>query len=112
MIQTALSAWASKDLPGRLNATQVAKLMHCTPEDVAVLAKAGTLKPLGRPRRNAVKYFSAVELIARLADRTWLDEVTKTIGQYWRRKNERRVMARSSSGSDPTESLPANVPRE
>jgi hypothetical protein len=25
-----------------------------------------------------------------LADRKWLDEATKTIGQYWRRKNARR----------------------
>jgi hypothetical protein len=25
-----------------------------------------------------------------LADREWLDEATKTIGQYWRRKNARR----------------------
>jgi hypothetical protein len=29
-------------------------------------------------------------LITLLADRDWLDEATKTIGQYWRRKNARR----------------------
>jgi hypothetical protein len=37
-----------------------------------------------------VKFFSAVELIALLADRDWLDDATKTIGQYWKRKNARR----------------------
>jgi len=37
-----------------------------------------------------VKFFSAVELFALLADREWLDEATKTIGQFWRRKNARR----------------------
>jgi hypothetical protein len=37
-----------------------------------------------------VKFFSADELMAPLADREWLDEATKTIGQYWRRKNVRR----------------------
>jgi hypothetical protein len=37
-----------------------------------------------------VKFFSSIELIALLADREWLDEATKTIGQYWRRKNARR----------------------
>jgi hypothetical protein len=37
-----------------------------------------------------VKFFSAVELIALLADREWLDEATKTIGQFWKRKNARR----------------------
>jgi hypothetical protein len=38
-----------------------------------------------------VKFFSAVELIALLADREWLDDVTKTIGQFWKRKNARRI---------------------
>jgi len=39
---------------------------------------------------NAVKYFSAIELISLLADPDWLDDATKTIGQFWRRKNARR----------------------
>jgi hypothetical protein len=68
----------------------VAKLLNCTTEDVAVLVTAGKLRPLGRPNPNAVKFFSAVELIALLADREWLDEATKTIGQFWKRKNARR----------------------
>jgi hypothetical protein len=29
-------------------------------------------------------------LIALLANRNWLDDATKTISQYWRRKNARR----------------------
>jgi hypothetical protein len=41
-----------------------------------------------------VKFFSAVELIWLLADRDWLDEATKTIGQFWRRKNARRKVLR------------------
>ena len=81
---------ATKDLPARMLAAQVAKLLNCTTEDVAILVTAGKLRPLGRPNPNAVKFFSAVELIALLADREWLDEATKTIGQYWRRKNARR----------------------
>jgi hypothetical protein len=77
-------------LPTRLLAAQVAKLLNCTPKDVAVLVTSGKLRPLGRPNPNAVKYFSAVELMALLADREWLDEATKTIGQFWKRKNARR----------------------
>jgi hypothetical protein len=34
---------------------------------------------LGRPNTNAVKFFSAVELMVLLADREWLDDATKTI---------------------------------
>ena len=37
-----------------------------------------------------MKYFGAVELFTLLADRNWLDDVTKTISAYWRRRNERR----------------------
>ena len=90
LTQAAMTTWAAKDLPARLLAAQVAKLLNCTPEDVAVLVTAGELRPLGRPNSNAVKFFSTVELIALLADREWWDEATKTIGQFWKRKNARR----------------------
>jgi hypothetical protein len=88
-MQTAMTTWAAKDLPARLLAAQVAKLLNCTPEDVTILVSAGKLRPLGRPNPNAVKFFSAVELITLLADREWLDEAMKTIGNFWKRKNAR-----------------------
>src|ERR1035438_5503199 len=90
VIQAAMTTWAAKDLPARLLAGQVAKLLNCTPDDVAILVSAGKLRALGRPNPNAVKFFSAIDLIALLADREWLDEATKTIGQFWRRKNAQR----------------------
>ena len=90
VIHSALAAWATKDLPARLLANQVAKLLNCTTEDVAILVNAGKLRALGKPRPNGVKFFSTVELIALLADPDWLDEATKTIGQFWKRKNARR----------------------
>ena len=85
-----MTTWAAKDLPARVFAADVAKLLNCTTEDVALLVTAGKLRPLGRPNTNAVKFFSAVELIALLADREWLDEATKTISQFWKRKNAKR----------------------
>jgi hypothetical protein len=90
LTQAAMTTWAAKDLPARLLAADVAKLLNCTPEDVALLVTAGKLRPLGRPNTNAVKFLSAVELMALLADREWLDEAIKTIGQFWKRKNARR----------------------
>jgi hypothetical protein len=77
-----MTTWAAKDLPARLIAAQVAKLLNCTPEDVAILVTAGKLRPLGRPNLSAVKFFSAVELIALLADRERLDRGAKIIGQF------------------------------
>jgi hypothetical protein len=71
-------------------AGDAAKLSNCTPEDAAILDFAGKLRPLGRPNPNAVMFFCAVALMALLADREWLDEATKTIGQYRKRQNARR----------------------
>jgi hypothetical protein len=85
-----MTTWAAKDLPARLLAGQVAKLLNCTTEDVALLVSAGKLQALGKPKPNNVKFFSSIELITLLADRDWLDDATKTIGQFRRRKNARR----------------------
>jgi hypothetical protein len=90
LMKTALATWAAKDLPARLLAGQVAKLLNCSTDDVAILASAGKLRALGKPKPNSVKFFSAIELIALLADPDWLDDATKTISQFWRRKNARR----------------------
>jgi hypothetical protein len=90
VMHSVLTAWATKDLPARLLAAQVAKLLDCTVENVALLASAGKLRALGKPQPNAVKFFSTIELIVLLADPDWLDDATKTIGQFWRRKNARR----------------------
>jgi len=88
--QAAMRTWAAKDLPARLLAGQVAELLNCTTDDVAILTSAGILRALGKPKPNAVKFFSSIELVTLLADRDWLDEATKTISQYWRRKNALR----------------------
>jgi len=90
VMQAAMTTRAAKDLPARLLAAQVAKLLNCSTEDVAILVTAGKLRPLGRPKPNNVKFFSSIELITLLADRVWLDDATKTIGQHWRRKNAQR----------------------
>jgi len=90
LTQTAMATWAAKDLPARLLSAQVAKVLNCSTDDIAILVTAGKLKPLGRPKPNAVKFFSAIELIALLADRDWLDDATKTIILYWKRKNAHR----------------------
>jgi hypothetical protein len=61
---------------------------------------------------NAVKFFNAIELIALLGDTDWLDEATKTIGQFWRRKNARRNgLSLGPQGDDTTHRAPTNVTR-
>ena len=82
LTQVAMTTWAAKDLPARLYVCPKWRdLLNCKfsrpPEDVAI----------GQAQNpNAVKFFSAVELIALLADREWLDDITKTIGQFWKQQ--------------------------
>jgi hypothetical protein len=90
VMQAAMTTWAAKDIPARLLAGQVAKLLNCSTDDVAILVSAGKLRALGKPRPNAVKFFSAIELISLLADCDWLEDATRTIIQFWKRKNARR----------------------
>ena len=65
----ALATWAAKDIPARLHSGEVAKLLNCSREDVAILVSARKLGALGKPKPNAVKFFGAIELITLLADR-------------------------------------------
>ena len=109
LTQAAMTTWAAKDLPARLLAGQVAKLLNCTGEDVAILVSAGKLRALGKPRPNAVKFFSSIELITLLADPDWLDEATKTIVQFWRRKNARRNGLTSGNLTDQLADRPAKL---
>ena len=87
LTQAVLATWSAKDLPAHLLASQVAKLLNYSTDGVAILVSAGKLRALGKPRPNAVKFFSSIELTALAANREWLDEATKTIGQFWKRKN-------------------------
>ncbi len=98
-----MATWAAKDLPARLLSSQVAKVLNCSTDDVAILVSSGKLKALGKPKPNAVKFFSAIELLVLLADRDWLDDATRTISHHWKRKNARR------NNVFPTESGPNNA---
>jgi hypothetical protein len=53
-------------------------------------SSGGETAGAGQAKTNAVKFLSSIELITLLAGHDWLDDATKTIGQFWKRKNARR----------------------
>lgn len=77
-------------LPARLNAEQTAWVLNCQPHDIPILVAARLLKPLGNPAPNAVKFFSAAEVLELTQDRHWLAKITNTVNQHWHRKNHQR----------------------
>jgi hypothetical protein len=76
-----------RHLPARLNTAETALLLGFQEHDIAPLVAAKLLVSLGKPAQNSPKYFAAVDIVARAADRDWLSEATKTIAKHWFRKN-------------------------
>ena len=65
--------------PARLNGEQTADLLGFEKDDLALLARAGLLVPLGNPTANAVKYYATVDVAAFSEDRDRLDRATAII---------------------------------
>jgi hypothetical protein len=83
-------------LPGRLNSQQAALVLGFAEHDLPILVAAKLLKPLGSPKSNAVKYFSATEVAKAAGDEKWLNRATRAIYNYWDKQN---AMRRNKRGS-------------
>lgn len=81
-------------LPGRVNTTEAALLLGVQEHDIAPLVAARLLLPLGKPAKNAPKYFASIDIRTRVEDRDWLSEATKAIAKHWLRKNRRTASRR------------------
>ena len=82
VMQTAMTTWAARGLPARLDVVATAKLLGFAESDIQVLMAVGKLTPLGDPAPNAPKWFAAVEMIRLGADEDWLNKATKEITKY------------------------------
>jgi hypothetical protein len=71
-------------LPARLTAEQAAEILGFLPHEIAVLMRAGLLKPLGRPAPNAHKYFCVVEIQELSQNREWLAKATQQVSKSWK----------------------------
>jgi hypothetical protein len=91
LTQAALTTWAAKNLPARLDVAATAKLLGFAEHDIQVLMAVGKLTPLGDPAPNAPKWVAAVEMIRLVADKDWLHKATKEVSKHWRDKRERRI---------------------
>ncbi len=90
VMQAAMTTWAAKDLPARIDVVATAKLLGFVEHDIQILMAAGKLTPLGDPAPNAPKWFASVEMIRLGTDQDWLHKATKEVSKYWRNKRERR----------------------
>jgi hypothetical protein len=86
--------------PARLNGEQTADLLGFEKDDLALLARAGLLVPLGNPTSNAVKYYATVDVAAFSEDRDRLDQATAIIYARNRSKFEAQKVRSPESLGD------------
>lgn len=77
-------------LPLRVSARQAGWLLNCTEETIAGLVTAGELRPLGKPRPGAVKWFSTAQILQKANDEAWLGRITNVPYAKWLAKNNAR----------------------
>ncbi len=78
----------------------VAILLGFAEKDIPELVKAKLLEPLGKPVRNATKYFAALCIEACASDPKWLTKATDAMGNYWRAENLKRRQQGTSIPAD------------
>ena len=70
-------------LPARLTAEQAGIELGFSTHDIPILANRKLLIPLGKPARNSVKYFAAVDIKSKVDDVGWLNRATEAIQKHW-----------------------------
>lgn len=98
--------------PARLSTDEAAWLLGCAIHDVAILVRAGLLKPLGHPPPNGAKFFATATLMALRDDLKWLARASDALVEHWKAKNSRRnhLSTRGhEGGASPNNNRPINL---
>ena len=76
--------------PACLCAEDAARFFGWPPYFMPLLARAGHLKPLGRPVQNSRKWYATVELERLSRDPAWLDKAVRIVDRLVREANGRQ----------------------
>ena len=74
-------------LPACLDADAAARFFGWPAYFMPLLARAGHLKPLGKPSQNARKWYATVELERLSRDPVWLDRAIRIVDRLVREAN-------------------------
>src|SRR4051812_2949112 len=76
--------------PACLCAEDAARFLGWPPYFMPLLARAGHLKPLGKPVQNSRKWYATVELERLSRDPAWLDKAIRLVDRLVREANGRQ----------------------
>ena len=77
----------NRPLPACLDAEAAARFLGWPAYFMPMLARAGHLKPLGKPAQNARKWYARVELERLANDPAWLDKAIRIVDRSVRQAN-------------------------
>jgi hypothetical protein len=73
--------------PACVDAETAARFLGWPAYFMPLLARAGHLKPLGKPGQNARKWYAMVDLERLARDRQWLDKAIRLVDKLVRESN-------------------------
>jgi hypothetical protein len=76
-----------RSLPACLDAEAAARFFGWPAYFMLLLARAGHLKPLGKPAQNARKWYATVELERLSRDLAWLEKAIRIVDRLVRQAN-------------------------
>ena len=79
-----------RSLPACLDAEAAARFFGWPAYFMPLLARAGHLKPLGKPLQNARKWFETVEIERMSCDPDWLDKVIRIVEKQIQEMNRKQ----------------------
>jgi hypothetical protein len=81
------STQSNQPWPACVDADAAARFLGWPAYFMPLLARAGHLKPLGKPAPNARKWYAMVELERVSRDPAWLDKAIRTVDRLVREAN-------------------------
>ena len=83
---TYISKLADK-YPARIDYNQAGKILGFSEDEIKILVQNNHLKPIGKPRQNARKFFTLIETGAKTFDPDWIRKATDAVYKHWNEKN-------------------------
>ena len=86
LMDTYLSKLADK-YPARIDYVQAGKILGFNEDEIKILVQHNHLRPIGKPRQNARKFFTLIETGAKTFDPDWIRKATDAVYKHWNEKN-------------------------
>ncbi len=86
-----------RHFPGMLSRQQAAWRLGVEEHEIDILASAGRVTALGKPKKNGKRVFANVEIERIIQDQDSMHRNQRTIIEFWEKKNASRLLQKNST---------------